>query len=94
MTKTTKIIIWWILMLSIWLWWYAYMSSKSGEENSITSFLNKTFYKDSNNSLNYTFNTKANLSIKDRWREKGFDLEIKNWSLITKDAWLKERIQL
>ena len=94
MNKTTKIIIWAVLILSIWVWWYAYISSESGEDNILTSFVKEAINKVDDLSINYTFNTKASLNIKDRGRENGFDLEIKNWSLITKDAWLKERIQL
>ena len=94
MTKTTKIITGAIAILLIWAWSYAYISSNSGEENIVTSFIKKTLKIEENKSLNYSFNTKASLTIKERWRENGFDLEIKNASIISKDSGLKQRIQI
>jgi len=94
MTKTKKIMIWAVSLFAIWIWWFASYSLISGKENVITSFVKETINIEKNSSINYSFNTKGNLSIKDRWIEEWFNFDIKNASIVTRENGLKERIKL
>jgi len=81
MNKTLKIILSLLVIVGIWYWLYYLLQNSS-----------ILWKKDT--SINYSFNTKASFKIKDWSKENWFDLNIKNASIITKDNWLKQRVQL